>query len=343
MSTTLAASARWPSGISHRAQTQVIAITMAAAMKTGTASWRWLKPAEAITTNSLSPFSRDRVNSVPKKKAMGRMMTSRRRDQQRGQIEEGGRRLAAVDHQVQQPRQLGEPDDAGHQQGEQRHRPQKLAQDIEGQSRQAIACAASPCPACVQARAPWPFARLAIRPKLASLFGFPPTFPGLERFHADFLCRAPRPKSRREAGWWAAAEGAALQPAAVRADKASGGALSRGLKVSRFTGKSGQMLEVLAPAGLRPRASCWSGLGKPDALDEKGLETIGAQIVARLHSAGRSLGQFEIEAPKGAKVKSGEIAAHLAFGARLRSYAFDKYRTKNLDEYQKAAGRNIAS
>jgi leucyl aminopeptidase len=44
-------------------------------------------------------------------------------------------------------------------------------------------------------------------------------------------------------------EGGTLLPAAVGADKASGGALTRALKFSRFTGKSGQMLEVLAPSG----------------------------------------------------------------------------------------------
>jgi leucyl aminopeptidase len=80
------------------------------------------------------------------------------------------------------------------------------------------------------------------------------------------------------------------------------------------------------------------GLGKPEALNEKGLEVIGAQIVARLHTLGETAATFEIES-KGAKVKSGEIAAHLAFGARLRSYSFDKYRTRNLDDYKKRLER----
>ncbi len=140
-----------------------------------------------------------------------------------------------------------------------------------------------------------------------------------------------------QAGSWvvAAAEGAALTPAAIRADKASGGALSRGLKVSRFTGKSGQMLEVLAPPGLLVSRILLAGLGKPEALDEKGLENIGAEIVKKLHGLGETAASFEIEAPKGAKVKNAEAAAHLAFGARLRSYGFEKYRTKNLDEHKK--------
>src|SRR6202012_5307276 len=145
------------------------------------------------------------------------------------------------------------------------------------------------------------------------------------------------PKALVPSGSWVVAsfEGGALTPAAVRADKASGGAISRGLKFSRFAGKSGELLEVLAPAGLAASRILLVGLGKPEALNEKGLEVIGAQIVARLHTLGETAATFEIEGVKGAKVKSGEIAAHLAFGARLRSYTFDKYRTKNLDEYKK--------
>jgi len=143
-------------------------------------------------------------------------------------------------------------------------------------------------------------------------------------------------------GAWvvAAAEGGALLPAAMTADKASGGALTRALKFSRFTGKAGQMLEVLAPAGMKASRLLLVGLGKADSVDEKGLETLGAQIVGRLHAAGESAASIQIDVPPtsgkgGTKVKKAELAAHLAFGAKLKSYAFDKYRTRNLDEYEK--------
>ena len=132
-----------------------------------------------------------------------------------------------------------------------------------------------------------------------------------------------------------AADGAALLPAALRADRSAGGAIARALKVSRFTGKSGQILEVLAPAGLRASRLLLVGLGKPEGLDEKGLETLGAQIAARLQASGEASAVIEIDVPKGSKVKKGELAAHLAFGVKLRSYAFNKYRTKNLDEFEK--------
>src|ERR1700733_1166718 len=132
-----------------------------------------------------------------------------------------------------------------------------------------------------------------------------------------------------------AVEGGALLPAAVAADKASGGALTRALKFSRFTGKAGQMLEVLAPAGLRVSRLLLVGLGKADSVDEKGLETLGAQIVGRLYTAGESQATIEIDTPKGTKVKKAELAAHLAFGVKLKSYGFTKYRTRHLDEYEK--------
>ena len=143
------------------------------------------------------------------------------------------------------------------------------------------------------------------------------------------------------AGSWVvgAMEGAALLPGAVSADKASGGALTRALKFAAFKGRPGQMVEVLAPAGIGATRLVLVGLGKAEALDEKVLEIIGAQVAARLLTAGEKSASFQIDAPKGCKVKKGEIAAHLAFGAKLRSYAFNQYRTKNLDEFeQKLAG-----
>jgi leucyl aminopeptidase len=102
------------------------------------------------------------------------------------------------------------------------------------------------------------------------------------------------------------------------------------------------MVEVLAPAGMAASRLLLVGLGKPEALDEKALETIGAQVTARLLAAGETRASLEMDAPKGCKVKKGEIAAHLAFGAKLRSYAFNQYRTRNLEDYeQKLAGLTL--
>ncbi len=144
------------------------------------------------------------------------------------------------------------------------------------------------------------------------------------------------PAEVKDGAWVVGAvEGGQFLAAANRADKACGGALSRALKFSSFTGKAGQFLELVAPAGLKVSRILLAGLGKPDGVDEKGLETLGAQIVARLYAAGETIASIELEVPKGSKVKKAELAAHLAFGARLKSYAFDKYRTRNLEDYRK--------
>ena len=108
-------------------------------------------------------------------------------------------------------------------------------------------------------------------------------------------------------GWWRRRKGAALLPAAVRLDKASGGALTRALKFSRFTGKAGQFLEVLAPSGLKASRILLVGLGKPESLDEKGLETVGRPDRGPAVRGWVKLRPIiEIDVPKGSKVKKGE-------------------------------------
>jgi leucyl aminopeptidase len=131
-----------------------------------------------------------------------------------------------------------------------------------------------------------------------------------------------------------ALEGGALTAAAQKADKASGGALSRGLKVSKFMGKPGQVLEVLAPAAVGASRILLVGLGKGADFDSNKAENLAANINGRLNAAGESEVTFEIDVPKGAKLKPGVLAAHLALGAKLKGYSFNHYRTKNLDEYE---------
>ncbi|HTT98914.1 MAG TPA: leucyl aminopeptidase [Rhizomicrobium sp.] len=131
-----------------------------------------------------------------------------------------------------------------------------------------------------------------------------------------------------------ALEGSQLTAAAARADKASGGAISRGLKVSRFTGKRGQTMDVLAPAGVNASRIVLVGLGKAADLDGHAAEGIAAGVIGALSRAGETTVTFDLDLPKGSKLKAGEFAAHLAMGARLKSYAFNHYRTKDLSEHE---------
>jgi len=131
-----------------------------------------------------------------------------------------------------------------------------------------------------------------------------------------------------------ALEGSHLTAAAAKADKASGGAIKRALAVSKFTGKRSQMLEVLAPAGIAASRIVLVGLGKPAEFDSHAAEDIAATAIGALSRSGESAATFEIDLPKGGKLKPGALAAHLAMGTQLKSYAFNHYRTKDLAEYE---------
>ena len=130
-----------------------------------------------------------------------------------------------------------------------------------------------------------------------------------------------------------ALDGGALTPRAAELDRQSGGALSRALSVSRFKGKHGQIVEVLAPSGVKASRILLVGIGKPAELDGPAAERVAAAIVGRLFNNGEKDVTIAIDA-KGTKAKGADLAAHLAMGARLRSYAFNTYRTRNREDYE---------
>jgi leucyl aminopeptidase len=123
-----------------------------------------------------------------------------------------------------------------------------------------------------------------------------------------------------------------LTPAAQRLDKATGGMLTRAMAASRFKGRKDDLLTVLAPAGLEVGRILLMGLGKAAALDATAWQNAGGRILAQLNSAGETAAQVEIDKLDDAKLGPAEAAAELAYGARLRSYRFDRYRTKEKPE-----------
>lgn len=129
-----------------------------------------------------------------------------------------------------------------------------------------------------------------------------------------------------------AQEGPVLSPAAAKADKASKGAVTKALAASRFTGKSGQMVEILAPAGLNLSRLILLGLGKPEAFDGAAAELAAAALVAKLKGSAETALTIDLSGQKDSKLAPADLAAHLAFGAKLKSYAFDHYRTKDREE-----------
>ncbi|MBK8160717.1 MAG: leucyl aminopeptidase [Rhodospirillaceae bacterium] len=129
-------------------------------------------------------------------------------------------------------------------------------------------------------------------------------------------------------------EGRKLTNAAAQAEKATKGAVSRALNASRFKGGHDEQLILLAPQGLDASRLILSGLGNAAKLDGFALEAIGGRLVAALNGAGEREATIAVETIAGCNLSEGEMAARIAAGARLRSYRFDKYRTKEKPEHK---------
>ena len=129
-------------------------------------------------------------------------------------------------------------------------------------------------------------------------------------------------------------EDAPLAGQAAVADRVSGGALNRAIAVSRFSGKLGQILELVAPSGSDASRLLLAGMGKPEKCDALAAERLAAGVIARLFRSGEKTVTLAIDAPKGAPIAKAALAAHLGMGARLQSYTFNRYRTRERDEHE---------
>ena len=111
-------------------------------------------------------------------------------------------------------------------------------------------------------------------------------------------------------------------------DRSVGGLLSSAMASSRFTGKAHQSLSVFTPKG---RVVLY-GLGKGENIDELWAEAAGGNIRAHLAGSGESEVSVVFEGHPGAGKEIETRAARLAYGAVLRAYSFDKYKTKRKSE-----------
>lgn len=129
-----------------------------------------------------------------------------------------------------------------------------------------------------------------------------------------------------------AAEGGKLSETAKAADAAMKGGLAKAIKASGFKGKSGEVLELVAPEGLGVSRLLLAGIGKAPDVKPAGLETLGGKMVARLNKERVKQAAIAAETVEGLKLADADVAAHLALGATLADYRFDSYRTKQKPE-----------
>lgn len=127
-----------------------------------------------------------------------------------------------------------------------------------------------------------------------------------------------------------ATDGGVLTSQAQALDAVSGGALTAAVKRARFTGGKGQILDLVT---LKDSRVALVGLGKADVIDAQAAEAVGGAVVARYLTSGETKLVFALDV-------SADLAVQTALAAVLRSYRFDKYRTKLKDE-QKPSLRTI--
>lgn len=126
-------------------------------------------------------------------------------------------------------------------------------------------------------------------------------------------------------------EGATPSGVAADLDRKTGGAIKRAMKAAAFTGKSGSSLDLVAPQGVTVSRIILMGAGKIADLSATGMENIGGELIGKLDRTKDTSASIIIDGVANTKITAGEVAARVAFGAKLRSYRFDKYKSKKKD------------
>lgn len=119
-----------------------------------------------------------------------------------------------------------------------------------------------------------------------------------------------------------------LTETARRLDLVLAGSIGRAMAASRFRGKKEQALTLMAPGGSRLDRVVLVGLGAAKDLDALRAQAIGGQIYVNLVQGGAKEAVVAVDAIEGCPLAGAELACQMAAGARLRSYRFAKYFTK---------------
>ena len=108
--------------------------------------------------------------------------------------------------------------------------------------------------------------------------------------------------------------------------QAASAAISRAIADSRFTGKAGESLDLVAPSSVDAARVFVAGGGEKAKFDSGAAEAFGATAYKALKTTGVETLDLMLTGEEPA------VAAQAALGARLASYRFDKYRTTEAAE-----------
>jgi leucyl aminopeptidase len=132
-----------------------------------------------------------------------------------------------------------------------------------------------------------------------------------------------------------------LGPAAADLDRRTGGAVSRAIELAGAKMKRGHAIELLCPTGVGLSRLVVLGVGAPGEATGLDLEVLGGSLATKLKALGVTEAGVAIDPIEGLKQGPAELAVSLAEGAMLRSYRFDKYRTRKEEEGEDDTGDEV--
>jgi leucyl aminopeptidase len=133
------------------------------------------------------------------------------------------------------------------------------------------------------------------------------------------------------------AEGLKFGQEALRVLGPANDLVRRAAAADRFTGKLASTLDIVAPAGLNVPRLVVVGTGKERELKDRDLIRLGGVAMGKVPNAATHATIFADFA--NGTLKADQVAK-LALGARLRSYRFDRYKTKAKDD-DRSAGLDV--
>ena len=121
-------------------------------------------------------------------------------------------------------------------------------------------------------------------------------------------------------------------------DATAGGRFVRAAAAAKFKGGALKSMQLLAPAGSDLDKIVFVGLGDPAKLTAQDWLKLGGTVAAT--AGGASAVTVLLERPDG-KAVSAQEAADVALGIMLRTYGFDKYKTKKKDDEETPKARTF--
>ncbi len=116
--------------------------------------------------------------------------------------------------------------------------------------------------------------------------------------------------------------------------------LAKAAQAADFSGKKGQMVELLTPAGMEGVGRILLlGLGEAEKLNGREVEHAGGRAAGACMARKAKRVALLADVPAGAQMPAADFAARLASGAKLRNYRFDRYKTKKADDGDGGNGR----